>query len=179
MRKVLTILVMLVSLGFTNPAPTQQGDPLIINNAISLLVPVKYETNEELTRLLSTANDKIIYAAVLTTAAGKVPFAVSVYHNEAPTDITKAFKETVHFKAPDTKGYKLVDWGTYQKDNKTLRYKISEISFDSGKTNSVMYYFMKGDASTDLYEIKISGNSKGRGEQKKLLEKIALSLKFL
>jgi hypothetical protein len=121
----------------------------------------------------------MIYVAVVTTASGRYPFAVSVYHQNDPTEITKAFEETVHFKAPDASGYKLLDWGVDKKSNKILRYKVSEISFDAAKTNSIMYYFMKGDASPDLYEIKISCSPQNSKELKTLLEKIALSLKFL
>jgi hypothetical protein len=177
MMKYFFAMAILVSMGFI--CPPKQQNPLIINDAISLVIPVKYETNEELSRVLFSANDKMVYVAVVTTASGRYPFAVSVYHDKERVKIAKAFEETVHFKSPGTGGYKLLDWGTYVKDNKTLRYKITEIRFDTAKTNSIMYYFMKGDESTDLYEIKITCNPKSREELKTLLEKIALSLKFL
>ncbi|MGN6164482.1 MAG: hypothetical protein ACTHOF_08075 [Flavisolibacter sp.] len=176
-KKILPLLfVLLTATCFSQNAP---GKRIVIDGTLSLSLS-NYQQDERLTKALQDVNNKIVYVAIINTAPKKIPFAVSKYHSEAVRSIDSAFDQTVRFKAADDDVYKLVEAGTYKKDDKVLRYKISEITFDGGaKTNSVMYYFMKEDASNDLYEIKLSGNPKNRKELKAVLEQVALSVSFL
>lgn len=168
-----------VLLTVTSFSQKSTGKRIVIDSALSLTIATPHQ-DEKLTKALKAFNDKIMYVAIVNIASQKIPFAVSKYHSEEMRSIDSAFDQTVRFKAADDDVYKLVEAGTYKKDDKVLRYKISEITFDGGaKTNSVMYYFMKDDASNDLYEIKLSGNPKNRKELKAVLEQVALSVSFL
>ena len=168
-----------VLLAATSLAQKAASKRIVIDGSLSLSISTPHQ-DERLTKALKDLNDKIIYVAIINISSKKVPFAISKYHSEEIITIDSAFEETINFRPVDSDAYKLVESGTYKKDNKVLRYKISEITFSTGtKTNSIMYYFMKGEASSDLYEIKLSSSPKNRKENKAVLEQIALSVSFL
>lgn len=159
MQKIILPLLF-VLLTATSFSQKSTGKRIVIDGTLSLKIATPHQ-DEKLTKALKDLNDKIMYVAIVNIASQKIPFAVSKYHSEEMISIDSAFDQTVRFKAADHDVYKLVEAGTYKKDDKVLRYKISEITFDAGaKANSVMYYFMKGDASNDLYEIKLAATPK-------------------
>ena len=140
----------------------------------------KNVTNEELGKTLMEINPTINFIALVPFTFGNSLFSVSAYDLKEGTPIDSAFNKTLKHVAvlgvDPAENYRLVDSGIKNLNDKYLRYKISCID-DS--TYSIMYYFMKGDYSSVLYEIKAVCQSKDNIlTVQQFLENIALTAKF-
>ncbi len=153
-----------------------------IDSSVSIVLPYRYDKDQSLLKALQQMNETVVYATILYTAKNeKILFTTSRYINEEAILIDSAFNETVqHIPEGMEEIYMLVDYGKYNKDGRALRFKQSKIRIANGKeVFNIMYYFMKDDRSKEMYEIKISGSKDDSIRDKNILEKIALSLKFL
>jgi hypothetical protein len=137
-------------------------------------------TNEELGKTLMEINPTINFIALVPFPFGNSLFSVSAYDLKEKTPIDSAFNKTlihIAIQGDDpAENYRLVDSGIKNLNEKYLRYKIS---FIDDSTFNIMYYFMKGDFSSVLYEIKAVCQSKENIiTVQDFLEKIALTVKF-
>ncbi|MBK7370449.1 MAG: hypothetical protein IPJ09_03245 [Saprospiraceae bacterium] len=105
---------------------------------------------------------------------------VSCYTASEPMSLDEAFFNETVGAEPDnlgslTQGYKLISFKQYNKAGKSLYLKVS--SPIEGKC-SVMYYFMKDNRSTSLYEIKVVGDMGEKESLKECAEEIALNVRL-
>lgn len=136
--------------------------------------------DQELLDLMNEHNPFIQFIAICSIDSNKgIAIAVSKYTNDSKVSIDEAYQLSVETVGGQNLGledaYKLIDHKVYQKNGKTLRYKISE-TFEG--INSIMFYFMKNDFSNELFEVKITAKSEDRKEALDYGEKIALSVGF-
>lgn len=160
-----------------------QGQTKIkIDSSVTVVLPYRYDKDQTMLKALQQMNETIIYATILYTAKNeKILFTASKYINDEAISIDSAFNKTV-YHVPDgmEESYELVDHGKYRKEERLLRFKQSKITFGNGQeVFNIMYYFMRKDKSEEMYEIKITGAAEDSIRDKKILEQIALSLKFL
>jgi hypothetical protein len=154
-----------------------------IDSSVSINIEDKFHSDSNYLNELKKVNDAICDLLYLDIGKDKYPFVVSKYVNTEPVNIDSAFmisvKSIAKFPTGVNTEYALLDFNTYKKGGKILRYKISEISFGNGKKiDNVMYYFMKDEVSDCLYELKMSCDSTHLNLCKESLEKIAMTVNF-
>ena len=174
------LLIFYTALSLLGNAQIKQGlsgNTITLDRAVSFEMPFPHKNIPELFKNIKALNDKLIYVAFLDKGDA---FSVSKYQNGKAVSIDAAFYQTVKTRAIEGNGYKLIDFGIYKKLGKILRFKISEITYGNGKNvYCLMDYFMKGQASDTLYEIKIACSLSEIDANFKKLEHIATTFKFL
>jgi len=158
----------------------QKNNILEIDKNLSVVVTQPNQTSEELLNAVKSSNNDAIYCAILRINNQNSPFVVSKYISAVPETIEHAFERSVNFKpiVSDSK-YKIVKSESYKKEGKYLYCKISQITFESGKSvHNIMFYVMQNNKSNNLYELKISCKPEETIANKQCLEKIALSAIF-
>lgn len=166
----------------SSPKNINENAICIDNNSCSIELPSGYVnmTETDIFKEISEANTHILFLAFTDPTKRTSTFSVSKYSADEPMSIDSAFSYTVNSIATMggtqmTDSYKLIDYGTYQLEGKMMRFKISTID----KTSiNIMYYFMKNDYSTELYEIKLVTEKAKLEEGKKYIEKVALTFAF-
>lgn len=158
--------------GFTTPELKERTQ---VNKELSLTLPPQSKKIDELFAKIKKVNPTIIFFRTISTQDQQFLFAVSHYKNAQPLQLAQAFKSATKINEPLSSTYKLISLQSYKKGNTLLYRKISNPF--KGQC-SVMYYFMKNNYSTTLYEIKLSGPLKHIEKIKNMAEKIALSVKI-
>lgn len=135
---------------------------------------------ESFMEAMKPLNEFVVYGANCNDENTNALLSVSIYDGEAPASIEDAFEETVNTVGGSNlnmnpSAYRLIDFKTYDKDGRTLRYKIS---LSDGEVYSIMFYFMKNDHGKDLFELKGVTRHDSLADAFKLLEKAALSAEF-
>lgn len=155
-------------------------DSVMIDQTLRMQIPCVHAYDEQLEAGVKKANNKLLYLTVLKLDGKSAPLSVSKYPSAETKTIEQAFKENETYRPPNSESfYRILEHGEAKRGGKILRYKITEITFESGgKTNSILYYFMKGDASKELYELKVVCDPERLAAFKELAEKIALSVSF-
>jgi hypothetical protein len=159
----------------------QKTPRIIINEDLSLVIPLPNIEQEELFLAITKVNPTVIFLRSLSTSKSKpILFAVSRYENSKPVKLSSAFYEQTANHHPTnlgdiSKNHKVISFREYIKGNKTLYTKVSK-PFE-GQCN-IMYYFMKDNFSNVMYEIKLSGKLSEKEEMESIAEKIALSVEL-
>ena len=126
---------------------------------------------------LLEVNSNLLIMVLIDLPQQSIVISVQKYVDRIKNSIDKAFEITVHSKAlfnnQSVGKYKLIDYGVYNFEDKTLRFKVSSVGDTMVNT---MYYFMKDNYDYDLYELKISCSKKSQYEARKYLEKMALTV---
>jgi len=154
---------------------------VVLNNEFSFGLTLPYEANSELFEVIHVVNPDVVGFYLLDLKnMPNTPMTVSCYTASQPMWLDDAFfNETVGVE-PDnmdtlTQGYKLISFDHYNKEGKSLYLKVS--SPTEGKC-SVMYYFMKDNHSTSLYEVKLVGDMVEKERLMELAEEIALNVRL-
>ncbi len=135
---------------------------------------------DELGKTIIASNPAIEFVALVKYSFGNSLLSVSVFDLGEITLLDTAFLRTVHYVPEEVDMtddcYSLVDYGVKTINDKILRYKISCLN-DS--VYNIMYYFMKGDSSRIIYEIKSACTSHDQIPiVRDLLEEIGLTTTF-
>ena len=154
---------------------------VVLNHEFSFTLPFPYEANSELFDVVHEVNPDVIGFYLLDLKdMPNTPMTVSCYTASEPMTLDDAFFNETVGAEPDnldslTQGYKLISFDQYNKAGKSLYLKVS--SPIEGKC-SVMYYFMKDNNSTSLYEVKVVGEMGEKERLMELAEEIALNVKL-
>ena len=137
-------------------------------------------TEVDLGRALIASNPTIEFVALVKFPSVNTVLTVSVYDLGEITLIDSALARTIRYIPTEVDNtvdrYKLVDYGVKRIDDKDLRYKISCVN-DS--LFNIMYYYMNGDSSRLLYEIKSTCTSQDQIKTvQHFLEEIGLKTAF-
>ena len=182
MKKLLFIIPTLIILvSCTNNITENKNLIRIDSNQFEFELPKESkEVDDDLKNLMLELNNNILYLAICDTNDSKYLFVVSKYIAKNKISIEEAFtqsvKTTTNLNTDSlADNFQLIDYKTYEVNGITIRYKIS-MHFDNIYT--IMYYFMKDDYSTELYEIKTSTTKTDLSKALKFLEKVALSVRI-
>ena len=154
---------------------------VILNHEFTFALPFPYEANSELFVVVHEVNPDVIGFYLLDLKdMPHTPMTVSCYMASEPMTLDDAFFNETVGAEPDnldslTQGYKLISFDHYNKAGKSLYLKVS--SPIEGKC-SVMYYFMKDNNSTSLYEVKVVGEMGEKERLMELAEEIALNVRL-
>lgn len=138
-------------------------------------------TEDDLGKAIMSSNPTMEFIALAKLPFGNTLLSVSVYDLGEITLIDSALARTIRYVPEEVSNnsadrYKLVDNGVKRIDEKDLRYKISCVN-DS--VYNIMYYFMRGDSSRLLYEIKSACTAQDQIKIiQDLLEEIGLNAAF-
>ena len=152
---------------------------VVLNHEFSFALPFPYEANSELFEVIHEANPDVVGFYLLDLKdMPNTPMTVSCYTASEPMTLDDAFFNETVGAEPDnldslTQGNKLISFDHYNKAGKSLYLKVS--SPIAGKC-SVMYYFMKDNNSTSLYEVKVVGDMGEKERLMELAEEIALNV---
>jgi hypothetical protein len=152
---------------------------VVLNHEFSFALPFPYEANSELFEVIHEANPDVVGFYLLDLKdIPNTPMTISCYTASEPMTLDDAFFNETVGAEPDnldtlTQGYKLISFDHYNKAGKSLYLKVS--SPIEGKC-SVMYYFMKDNHSTSLYEVKVLGDMGEKERLMELSEEIALNV---
>ena len=147
-----------------------------------MVLPIPNKEMEDLLVALKKVNPNLVFLRSITMSNNKEALmVVSRFENSEPITLEEVFREeTVNFK-PDNLGetaknnYKLISYKSYLKEGKLLYTKVSNPV--SGQC-AVMYYFMKKNLGTVIYEIKLAGAISEIDSLKTMAETIALSVEL-
>ncbi len=152
---------------------------VVLNHEFSFALPFPYEVNSELLEVVHEVNPDVIGFYLLDIKdMPNTPMTVSRYTASEPMTLDDAFFNETVGAEPDnldslTQGYKLISFDQYNKAGKSLYRKVS--SPIEGRC-CVMYYFMKDNHSTSLYEVKVVGDMGEKERIMELAEEIALNV---
>ena len=152
---------------------------VVLNHEFSFTLPFPYEANSELFEVVHEVNPDVIGFYLLDLKdMPNTPMTVTRFTASEPMTLDDAFFNETVGAEPDnldtlTQGYKLISFNQYNKAGKSLYLKVS--SPIEGKC-SVMYYFMKDNNSTSLYEVKVVGDMGEKERLMELAEEIALNV---
>ncbi len=169
----------LFSLIFSNISFAQLSNKSICTDRDKFCFQLSFEQIDlpELFDKLYVINKNLIYLTGLNVASNKTLFSVSKYVNQKDISFDSAFSMTVNYVPKvgsfNNSDYHLLDFGKYKVNGKELRYKISN---PLENEISIMYYFMKGNSSKEMYEIKATCNRETQKQCKQFMENVALSV---
>jgi hypothetical protein len=179
-RSVIPLFLLLIVLpGCGHGQEQEKGKVCTDNGRFCFRLPVEHEKEDTLLEHISEVNASLIYLAKLDYAGSNQLLAVSKFVSEDKMSADSVFLITVNsiasFGDTEVEGYSLIDHGTYQASGKTLRYKISNPIMD---VFCIMFYFMKDDPTTEMYEIKLTTTIDYVEECMVLSEQIALTVEM-
>lgn len=179
-----TILVLITtaSCNEKNEIPKNKKLVQIDENRFEFLVPISTEeVDDEWKEEIRTVNKNIAYLAMCQVDSLNCFISASIYTYNQKDSMDHAFEITIN-TVPSNMGlteeehqYKLMDYKTYKKKGKKLRYKISR---HFGDTYTIMFYFMKEDYANTMYEIKLATRETDYSKSFDFIEEVALSANF-
>jgi hypothetical protein len=181
MKNLFIIISTLILFSCSNNISKNRNLVSIDSNQFEFELPKESkELNNDFKEVMLEVNNKILYLALCDTNNSKYLFMVSKYIAPNKMTIDAAFNQSVNTTTnldsdSLTDNFQLIDYKTYEVHGKTIRYKIS-MHFD--RIYTIMYYFMKDDYSTELYEIKTSASKNDLSKALKFIEKVALSVRI-
>jgi hypothetical protein len=175
------LLFSITSIGLLSFNVHQEKTRIKVNSEFSIILPTPNVDMSDLLVSLQKVNPNVIFLSSIGKSKSKpILFAVSRYEDSKNEKLDTVFYEqTVNFKANNlgeiANNYKLISHSRYKKEGKLLYTKVS--SPTEGQC-SVMYYFMKNNYNTVMYEIKLTGEMTEMESMKTTAEKISLSVEF-
>jgi len=174
---------------------------LFDNGRVGFFKPAGSYPVPNLTKVMKVVNPNIIFALKLDTINYPSQFiSVAKYVTDTIMPMEMAFiNETVKYPSEGWKK-RLADFGVYDKDGRRYRYKVSFVDYEvvqhmmeefyrnSDSVNlskpehkvqlKIMYYFMKNDLDSVMYELTIGTDTTMFRRSDSLLTRLAESFKF-
>ncbi|HOW30782.1 MAG TPA: hypothetical protein PLP88_04390 [Bacteroidales bacterium] len=201
---VLFSFYLLLSLSCSHPnQPIPANVTLLENGRIGFIMPEGSKKVPDLMEVIKDISPNTLYLSKLDSLSSNSPlFSVRKYVNDTATPMEIAFVESVigySFQAENQES-ELTDFGVYDENGRRYRYTVKRIGMENlsssmakyypesdGDTNSlypyperykIMYYFMKNDMDTALYELSVVTNLEQFEKADSLLTAISKSFQF-